>query len=93
MKEITDPEKRMQAIAADYADEPDSTLVVSPDNASRIEINRLIHETLQAEGKISREEYSQTILTTRQELTGADRQWASCSKSATSSATPRVAAP
>ena len=30
------------------------------------------------EGQISREEYSQTILTTRQELTGADRQWASC---------------
>ena len=78
VKEITDPEKRMQAIAADYADGPDRTLVVSPDNASRIEINRLIHETLQAEGKISREEYSQTILTTRQELTGADRQWASC---------------
>ena len=38
VNEITDPKKRMQAIAADYADKPDSTLVVSPDNASRIEI-------------------------------------------------------
>jgi hypothetical protein len=56
VNEITDPEKRMQAIAADFADKSESTLVVSPDNASRIEINRLIHETLQAQGKISREE-------------------------------------
>jgi hypothetical protein len=35
--EIADPKKRMSAIAADYAAQPGNTLVVSPDNASRIE--------------------------------------------------------
>jgi hypothetical protein len=64
-------------IAADFADQPAHTLVVSPDNASRIEINRLIHEGLHTRGKIGQNEYVQTVLTPRQDLTGADRQWAS----------------
>jgi conjugative relaxase-like TrwC/TraI family protein len=75
--EISDPEKRMRAIAANYAAHKDNTLVVSPDNASRIEINRLVHEALRAAGKIAQNEYGQTVLMPRQELTGADRQWAS----------------
>jgi hypothetical protein len=58
------------------ADSPENTLVVSPDNASRMEINRIIHRDLQAKGVISEEEHRQTVLTPRQDLTGADRQWA-----------------
>jgi ATP-dependent exoDNAse (exonuclease V) alpha subunit len=67
----------MLAIATDFASQPDNTLVVSPDNASRIEINRLIHEALRTRGKIAQYEYVQTVLTPRQDLTGPDRQWAS----------------
>ncbi len=66
----------MKAIAESYADSPENTLVVSPDNASRMEINRIIHGDLQAKGVISEEEHRQTVLTPRQDLTGADRQWA-----------------
>jgi hypothetical protein len=55
---------------------PDNTLVISPDNASRVAINRLIHDELQARGVVSEEEHQQTVLTPRQDLTGADRQWA-----------------
>jgi hypothetical protein len=75
--EIPDRKLRMRTIAADFASQPDNTLVVSPDNASRIEINRLIHEALRARGKIAQHEYVQTVLTPRQDLTGADGQWAS----------------
>jgi ATP-dependent exoDNAse (exonuclease V) alpha subunit len=75
--EITDRAERMLAIAADFTDQPDNTLVVSPDNASRIEINPLIHEALRTRGKIAQYEYVQTVLMSRQDLTGADRQWAS----------------
>jgi conjugative relaxase-like TrwC/TraI family protein len=74
--EFANPQERMKAIAERYADSPDNTLVVSPDNISRMEINRLIHHDLQAGGVVSREEHPQTVLTPRQDLTGADRQWA-----------------
>lgn len=66
----------MKAIAERYAENPEHTLVVSPDNASRMEINRIIHRDLQAKGVVSMEEHRQTVLTPRQDLTGADRQWA-----------------
>ena len=74
--EFANPQERMKAIAERYADSPEDTLVVSPDNASRMEINRIIHHDLQAKGVVSGEEHRQTVLTPRQDLTGADRQWA-----------------
>ena len=74
--EFANPQERMKAIAEHYADSPENTLVVSPDNASRMEINRIIHRDLQAKGVVSMEEHRQTVLTPRQDLTGADRQWA-----------------
>jgi len=74
--EFANPQERMKAIAERYAENPENTLVVSPDNASRMEINRLIHDELQARGVVSEEEHRQTVLTPRQDLTGADRQWA-----------------
>ena len=43
----------MRAIAERYADSPENTLVVSPDNASRMEINRIIHDELQERGAVS----------------------------------------
>jgi len=63
-------------MAERYAENPENTLVVSPDNTSRMEINRIVHRDLQAKGVVSGEEHRQTVLTPRQDLTGADRQWA-----------------
>jgi len=67
---------RIAAIAREYARAPEGTLVVSPDNRSRTEINERIHAELQVRGIVSQREYQVTTLVTRQELTGADRSWA-----------------
>src|SRR5271168_2740005 len=74
--EVKGHEERISAIAREYAKSPESTLVVSPDNRSRAEINQKIHDELQSRGVVSREEYSVQTLVPRQELTGADRSWA-----------------
>src|SRR5271170_2923529 len=71
-----DREERISAIAGEYAKSPESTLVVSPDNRSRMEINQKIHDELQSRGVVSREEHSVQTLVPRQEMTGADRGWA-----------------
>jgi len=68
---------RFTAIAADYASDPTRTLVVSPDNASRADLNTVIHQTLQRTGQVEATEQPVRVLVARQELTGADRQWAS----------------
>ena len=46
--EIPDRVERIKAIAREYAQSPDGTLVVSPDNRSRMEINERIHSELQS---------------------------------------------
>jgi ATP-dependent exoDNAse (exonuclease V) alpha subunit len=69
-------EERIAAIAREYAKSPNGTLVVSPDNRSRSEINQRIHHELQSRGVVNRQEYSVRTLVPRQELTGADRSWA-----------------
>ena len=74
--EVKGHEERISAIAREYAKSPESTLVVSPDNLSRTEINQRIHAELQARGIVSREEHSVQTLVPRQEMTGADRSWA-----------------
>jgi ATP-dependent exoDNAse (exonuclease V) alpha subunit len=74
--QFADKEARLEAITADYLREPDKTLVVSPDNESRLQINRQIHLGLQAQATVGKEEIRVSVLTNRHELTGADRQWA-----------------
>jgi conjugative relaxase-like TrwC/TraI family protein len=74
--EIRDSADRIEAVARAYVERPENTLVISPDNASRHEINRRIHQVLKIQGIISQEEYCLTVLANRHELTGADRQWA-----------------
>ncbi len=68
--------ERIAAIAKEYAKAPESTLVVSPDNRSRAEINQAIHAELQTKGVVGREEHRTEVLVPRQDLTGADRMWA-----------------
>jgi conjugative relaxase-like TrwC/TraI family protein len=74
--EIASGPTRLKAVVKDYLRAPEKSLVISPDNRSRNEINRMVHEHLKAEGKVSTEEQRITVLVNRQELTGADRQWA-----------------
>ena len=74
--EIGDRADRVQAIARTYAERPKGTLVISPDNNSRMELNRVIHAELQERGAVSGEEHSVKVLTPRQDMTGVDRAWA-----------------
>ena len=75
--EIADRYERMDAIAKAYADHSEQTLVVSPDNRSRQEINERVHSELKSRGQVAEQEHRFTVLVPRQEMTGADRQWAS----------------
>jgi conjugative relaxase-like TrwC/TraI family protein len=74
--EIVSREERLAAIAREYAREPQGTLVISPDNDSRRELNTLIHREMQARGDVNPEEHKLRVLDSRNEMTGADRQWA-----------------
>jgi hypothetical protein len=74
--EIQGRNERIAAIARDYAKSPENTLVVSPDNRSRTEINVCVHAELQRDGLVSSEEHHIRTLVPRQDLTGADRTWA-----------------
>ena len=76
VREIGPREERLSAIANEYAKDPHSTLVVSPDNRSRQDLNDVIHRAMQREGQVSRDEHQTTVLSPRQEITGADRQCA-----------------
>jgi conjugative relaxase-like TrwC/TraI family protein len=74
--EIQGYDERIAAIAKEYAQSPDNTLVISPDNRSRIEINERVHAELRRSGLVSNEEHPIRTLVPRQDLTGADRTWA-----------------
>ncbi|MCU1324350.1 MAG: conjugative relaxase domain protein [Acidobacteriaceae bacterium] len=74
--EIPDNAQRIDAIAKDYAAKPENTLVVSPDNASRRDINDAIRTELKASGIVSRDDHRMDVLTQRSELTSVDREWA-----------------
>jgi conjugative relaxase-like TrwC/TraI family protein len=74
--EIVDRGERLKEIAREYAKKPEGTLVVSPDNESRRKINQVIHREMQTRGQVDTHEHRQRVLVARQEITGADRQWA-----------------
>jgi conjugative relaxase-like TrwC/TraI family protein len=73
--EIGDRNDRMLKIADEYAREPTATLVVSPDNQSRREINDVIHRRMQEAGTVATQEHKINVLVPRQEITGADKRW------------------
>jgi conjugative relaxase-like TrwC/TraI family protein len=77
VKEISDPEKRIRAIARSYVESPDKTLIVSPDNASRRELNVAVREELKANGTLAPEDHTLRVLVQRQDMTGAERSWGS----------------
>jgi conjugative relaxase-like TrwC/TraI family protein len=74
--EIADAQQRVAAIAKSYAASPDNTVVVSPDNASRRQINQAVRSELQALGILDSESRAMRVLAPRSDMTGADRTWA-----------------
>ena len=77
IREIPDADERVRAIAQSYVGSPERTLIVSPDNASRRELNVAVREELKAKGTLAPEDHQFKILVQRQEMTGAERRWAS----------------
>ena len=76
VKQIVDPQERIQAIARNYVASPERTLIVSPDNASRQELNRAVRQELKATGVLNPDDHILRVLTPRQDMTGAERAWA-----------------
>jgi ATP-dependent exoDNAse (exonuclease V) alpha subunit len=74
--EIADERERFEALAQDYAKNPLDTLVVSPSNRGRAELNLLIHRELQRDGNVSRNDQQTTVYVSRSDMTGAERGFA-----------------
>lgn len=77
MREIPDREERVRAIAKSYVESPDNTLIVSPDNASRRELNVAVRQELKVNVSLAPEDHDFRVLVQRQDMTGAERSWAS----------------
>ena len=76
VKEIPNAEERVRAIARSYVESPENTLIVSPDNASRRELNVAVRQELKANGSLAPEDHTFRVLVQRQDMTGAERSWA-----------------
>ncbi len=74
--QIKDVQERIAAIAKEYAAHPENTLIVSPDNASRRAINQAVRQELQTLGIVDTKDHSMRVLAPRNDMTGADREWA-----------------
>ena len=74
--EIQNPKDRISAMAKDYAADPTKTLIVSPDNKSRQQINEAVRAELLGKGALAKDGTQFTTLTHRNDMTGADRTWA-----------------
>jgi ATP-dependent exoDNAse (exonuclease V) alpha subunit len=74
--EIAEPQQRIEAIAKNYAARPENTIIVSPDNASRRQINQAVRVELQASGVVDSANHAMRVLAARSDMTGADRAWA-----------------
>lgn len=77
IREISDAGERIRAIARSYVESPERTLIVSPDNASRRDLNVAVREELKSKGTLAAEDRQFKVLIQRQEMTGAERRWAS----------------
>ncbi len=77
VREIPGTEERIRTIARSYVESPEKTLIVSPDNASRRELNVAVRQELKANGALAPEDHTFRVLVQRQDMTGAERTWAS----------------
>ena len=74
--EIAGANERITAIARDYAAQPENTIIVSPDNRSRHQINETVRAELQRNGTLAADGHELRVLDHRSDMTGADRTWA-----------------
>jgi conjugative relaxase-like TrwC/TraI family protein len=74
--EIPNVRERIAAIAKDYATHPENTIIVSPDNRSRQQINEAVRVELRRNGALGEDGQMFRTLTHRSDMTGADRTWA-----------------
>src|SRR5690349_15784016 len=74
--EIPSERERLERMAQDYCKQPTNTLVISPANRERAHLNSLIHQKLQREGKVSRDDHQMNVYVSRQDMTGAERTFA-----------------
>jgi conjugative relaxase-like TrwC/TraI family protein len=74
--EIGDAAERIRVIARSFVENPENTLVISPDNASRRQLNDAIRTELQSSGRVGAENHLFRVLIPQQDMTGADRRWA-----------------
>ena len=74
--EIPNGHDRIAAIAKDYAANPENTIIVSPDNRSRQQINEAVRVELRRNGTLADGDEVFRTLSHRSDMTGADRKWA-----------------
>jgi len=74
--EISGADDRIAAIAKDYAAQSENTLIVSPDNRSRRQINEAVRAELRLNGALGTDAHELRVLDHRSDMTGADRTWA-----------------
>ncbi len=68
--------ERIAAIARDYAAKPENTIIVSPDNRSRQQINEAVRGELLKAGTLAEDGRQFLTLSHRSDMTGPDRTWA-----------------
>src|SRR5260370_26979296 len=59
--EIVGTKQRLKTIARAYCESPENTLVVSPRNRERVQLNSLIHRQLQRDRRVSRNDHEMTV--------------------------------
>ena len=74
--EIPNAQDRVAAIAKDYAAAPENTIIVSPDNKSRQQINEAVRGEMLQKGTLAEDGREFQTLSHRSDMTGADRTWA-----------------
>jgi len=74
--EIPSERERFERMAQDYCKQPTNTLVISPANRERVQLNSLIHQQLQREGKVNRDDHQMNVYVNCQDMTGAERTFA-----------------
>ncbi|MBV9265372.1 MAG: AAA family ATPase, partial [Acidobacteriaceae bacterium] len=72
--EVAHRADRFNAIAGSYAESPENTLVVSPDNKSRQEINSAMRDELKRQGHLGEERVFQVLA--RKDVHAEDRRYA-----------------
>jgi conjugative relaxase-like TrwC/TraI family protein len=74
--ELSSATERIAAIARDYTARPENTLIVSPDNRSRQQINEAVRGELLKAGTLAEDGRQFLTLSHRSDMTGPDRTWA-----------------